>query len=272
MKERNTVRWKGKLLKDVQRQRQEHRPEKTDFSKLYDKPKTVEFKKYRTSNNFRAMDKDVLKSLSTTAIVIYPVLCFLSDFKKHNKVQISIENIGVYAGIKSWITVEKGLKELKAHGLINAEKIIQKRRYWIYDVVFVRKSQIKDRKPEDYITFYVCTIESGIWARLTPKEKHLYIILRTLSKFDYQHYKDNKNDTDHLPFQEAYTEREYEIYFDKWVKLAKEANMDVNTIKKALRRLENNNLIKWYRKEEHCALEVNLIHERKDWGSGNEFF
>jgi len=138
--------------------------------------------------------------LSKAAVAVYPILCSLADFEKDRWVQISQENISAMAGI-SIPTVRKGMHELRgveytAKKVGKKFEIVlvrykthtkQKRRFYLYRVGFFRKAMLRGWKG-NYHPFYTCIIESGIWAKLTPLTKALYLVMLCNAEQHYELY------------------------------------------------------------------------------------
>ena len=199
---------------------------------LYGHPKIVTFKMNPNTDTYRVLSKEILltESLSATAKGIYPVLCMLSDFEKNREIQVSRENLGVYAGLSDWTTIEKAVNELIDAELVDGKKAEYARKIWVYDVKFIRKDQMDEFKAKDIILFHTSIIESGLWAKLRPKEQALYLTLRSLAEtfFDYE--------TD-------YKTREYETFYGKWKYLSEKSGVSLSQLRKSIRRLERVGLI-----------------------------
>ncbi len=194
---------RGKILTDIIRQKRERektltygekeierkRHEIKTVKELYDKPKKVKFKNRDGINidDFRAIHKNIISyGLSKSALAVYPVLCSRADFKEDKPFQISQRNIAKLAGI-SENSVRKGIKELEDAELLYKEKITEKRRYYVYNINFIRESQLGKHKGKT-VYFYTCIIHNGIWAKLKPRAKILYIAMRIKAKQDWKAY------------------------------------------------------------------------------------
>jgi len=147
--------------------------------------------------------------LSKAAVAVYPIVCSLADFEKDVWVQVSQGNISRMAGI-SVPTVRKAMRELRGveytakkregeelKGTIAKQfgfplvryrtHIKEKRQFYLYRVGFFRKAMLRGWKG-GYHPFYTCIIESGIWAKLTPLTKALYLVMLCNAEQHYELY------------------------------------------------------------------------------------
>ncbi|MDP8218224.1 MAG: hypothetical protein P9M03_05815 [Candidatus Theseobacter exili] len=205
---------KGKIIRDIKNQKKRERP-KEDFRKMYNELEQISFlDRYDDTLNvykFVALPKNIhAYNLSNSALAVYPVLCSKADFVEDKSFQISQENIAFMAGINK-NTACKGLEELEAAELLSKEMIIEgARHFYMYNVQFFRKPILEENKG-NIIYFYTCIIDNGIWAKLNPRAKALYLAMRITAKQnldEYNYYEDN----------EYYETMEYDEYIRnrKW--------------------------------------------------------
>ncbi len=128
---------------------------------------------------------------------IYPVLCSRANFENNNWFQLPQEHIAKMAGL-SVPTVSKGIQELIENYSIldnNTEIFLLERRkapntsrhIYQYKVGFIRKDMIRNWKGNMFI-FHICIIDSGVWAKLNPRAKVLYLTMRSCAHFDNDLY------------------------------------------------------------------------------------
>ena len=200
------------IIRDIENQKKRERP-KEDFRKMYNELEQIRFlDRYDDTlniNKFVGLPKGIHK-LSNSALAVYPVLCSKADFVEDKSFQISQENIAFMAGINK-NTACKGIEELETSNLLSKEMIIEgTRHFYVYNVEFIRKSVLEENKGK-IIYFYTCIIDNGIWAKLNPRAKALYLAMRITAKQnldEYNYYEDN----------EYYETMEYEDYIRnrKW--------------------------------------------------------
>jgi len=177
--------------------------------------------------------------LSKAAVAVYPILCSLADFEKDRWVQISQENISAMAGI-SIPTVRKGMHELRgveytAKKVGKKFEIVlvrykthtkQKRRFYLYRVGFFRKAMLRGWKG-NYHPFYTCIIESGIWAKLTPLAKALYLaMLCNAEQHDGLYCK--VEGVQNLTVEEYWEHRKWDVCWTSLTELARQVGYSKN--------------------------------------------
>lgn len=200
---------KHKIGKDVERRGK--RKQREVFSRIYDKPKTVNFKTADQVNmikNFKCpkLHQNWPFGRSKNALSVYPVHCSYADFRDDEKWHhLSRKNIGKLAGINPK-GVDEGhqeLEELTLTGIMErgSEYTIpllcrQKRqkakaRIWYYRPGFIRNG-VDGFDPKQcsgkYFVFHTCIVKSGVWAQLSRKAKALYMAMRSEAYFDQQAY------------------------------------------------------------------------------------
>jgi DNA-binding MarR family transcriptional regulator len=139
-------------------------------------------------NSFRAIPKSVILELglSKAALAVYPVLCCEANFEKDETFHISQKNIARFAGV-SENTVRNALKELENAGLLIKEKVTDgPRHFYVYKVC--RPESEANEQCGEAINFYTCIIENGIWAKLKPRAKVLYLTMCAVAKQDFELY------------------------------------------------------------------------------------
>lgn len=221
------------------REIRKRRRTRLDFDIRYNKLKIIKFNSNPNMQGFRAIEKEFIRlPLSASAKAIYIVLCVLSDYDENKPLQVSKENIGVLSGLKDWSTISKALQELSQTGWISSQKVINERRYWVYDVSFIRQKDINKYKPSEYIMFHTCIVESGVWAYLRPKDKALYLTLRAESEFEY-----DTMDYPDIGFVEAYGMRKFEIYYGRLKELSQKSGVSIGYVKRSIERLQEAGLV-----------------------------
>ena len=253
--------WRGNVLSNARRSSITKRPQpsKALFNRLYDKPKTVVFKERANPYKFFAFScEDMLTEMTASAKGIYAALCCLSDFLVEKQIQVSIENIGVYTGLSDWTTIKKGLDELSSLHLIRGEKIINKRQYWIYSTDFIRKSDLENYQVREWFPFYSCIVETGVWAKLTPKAQSLYLTLRALAEFELE-----STDSDYGEslrggddFVSFYKNREYDSYASTWANLSNQSGIHYTSLKLLIAQLEEYGLVSLADWTTSCILNI----------------
>jgi biotin operon repressor len=234
---KQTARWKGRVLKDVQRQRQA----KTKlFKSKYDKLRIWEPSKNPNMMNHRYLPKEfILQPISLSAKGIYPVLCYMADFKKDKKFQVSQANIGRMAGIKSWATIKKALQELMDVGYVRAELVQGERHFYVYEVSFIRMDEgTLDEKQLRKGTFYrfnTSIIEAGIWAQLTTRQQVFYQALRSAAVIDPEEeeyfWENNAGDTSYAEF---YANHQSELFVGSTGELCKQVGLSRANVKRVV--------------------------------------
>lgn len=257
---------KGKILADVKRQKKK----KESVASRYDKLKTWQPNINPNMNNHRYLPKDfIFEPLSLTAKSLYPVLCYLADFKDPGKAfQESQANIGRMAGISNSQTVKKAITELCEAGYCKAEYIRGERQYYVYRVEFVRidEGTVSDKqlRKGTFYRFNTCIIESGVWAELKPRQQVFYQALRSRAVIDpdeEQAWHDLKMEMgiDHIPYKDFYAQRKHEIFMGSVPQLCEEAGMSsVNMKTTVIKPLEKYRLVKQLDAAYYSVIQVNL--------------
>jgi hypothetical protein len=136
--------------------------------------------------------------INKSALAVYPVLCSKADFEVNKWFQLSQEHISRMTGMNIDM-VSRGVNNLlgsknyftfndKRIPLIEARKVTEgTRHFYQYKAGFVRKSMVESYRGL-FFAFHTCIITSGVWSRLTQRAKCLYLIMRTVAKFDAQLY------------------------------------------------------------------------------------
>ena len=186
--------------------------------------------------------------LSKAAVAVYPILCSLADFGKDGWVQVSQENISAMAGI-SIPTVRKAMRELrgaqytakkregeKLEGTIAKQfgfplvryrtHIKEKRQFYLYKVGFFRKAMLRGWKG-NYHPFYTCIIESGIWAKLTPLTKALYLAMLCNAEQHYELYCKVEG-VQNLTVEEYWRHRKWDVCWASLTELARQVDCSKN--------------------------------------------
>lgn len=228
------------------------------FNQKYNKLKKFEFPKSADIDMnrffcFPKFDEDFCMSLS--AIAIYPVLCLQSNFEKNDWFQISQKNIAKMAGL-TVNTVAKGVRDLE--GLyFEDEPYLEKqqqtdgpRRYYLYRVNYYRKHDIEKYKG-DYIFFYKCLVDSGIWAKLKPRAKALYISMRMSAHFDVELYVELEDldldyesvDVNEFYHSEEYRNRKWDVSTASLSELCRKVHIAPINLKAILDQLEKHQFI-----------------------------
>ncbi len=260
---KQTERWKGKIGADVRRQRQA----KTEHFKIkYDKVKIWEPSKNPNMKNHRYLPKDfILQPVSLSAKAIYPVLCYMADFKQDNEFQISQANIGRMAGIKSWATTKKAVQELIDMGLLAAKLVQGERHFYVYAVSFVRIDEGSDKEKQlrkgTFYRFNTSIIESGVWAELTTRQQVFYQALRSEAVIDpeeEEYYFENNSDS--TSYAEFYAQHKREIFYGVVSELCERAGLSSANLKKEVYAgLEKHKLIKALTtKGKQSLIQINL--------------
>ncbi|MDD4274271.1 MAG: hypothetical protein PHG14_11155 [Desulfobacter postgatei] len=208
------------------------------------------------------------------AFAVYPVICSRVDFRNHERwMKISMEEIAKKAGHKSVSTTSNAIKHLIEAGygmtksiegeikqrypLIERKKVHEKvpkgeKRVWEYRAGFIRGDMIKRRKTDDearYFKFPTWIIDTGLWAKLKPRAKALYIALRSCSRFDEKLYAGLENGVpfdqlDQIEFDlEEYKARKWEVCNTPTTRLCRMVNIDGSDIRKIVDDLEETGLV-----------------------------
>jgi DNA-binding MarR family transcriptional regulator len=220
---------------------------------VYNRPKEKAFSDIDQLNmdSFRAIPKSVILGygLSKAALAIYPVLCAKADFEKNNSFQISQENIAFYSGV-SESKVRRAIAELEGARLLSKEKITEgTRHFYVYKVAFYRRPELEANEQRgDAIYFYNCIIDNGIWAKLKPRAKVLYLTLRAVAKQDIELYsliegEDYGEDWTGVNYDDYIRNRKWDVCDISLSKLCEVAKIERTNLTPILEELERYKLI-----------------------------
>ena len=185
--------------------------------------------------------------LSKAAVAVYPVLCSLADFEKDGWVQVSQENISAMAGI-SIPTVRKAMHDLrgveytakkvgkKLEGTIAKQfgsplvryrtHIKEKRQFYLYRVGFFRKAMLRGWRG-NYHPFHPCIIESGVWAKLPPLAKALYLAMLCNAEQHHELYCKVEG-VQRLTVEKYYERRKWDVCWTPLTELARQVGYSKN--------------------------------------------
>ena len=197
-------------------------------------------------NDFRVIPKNIFSyGLSKSALAVYPVLCSRADFEEEDKTfQISQENIAKLAGV-SENSVRKATTELEETGLLSREKKTEgTRHFYVYRVAFIRKSLLEEHKGNT-IYFYTCIIKNGIWAKLNPRAKALYLAMRATARQDLEEYNYIEEGEHYRPMEhdEYIRNRKWDICLLSLAEMSRKAGIERSNIDTVLVELEKYKLI-----------------------------
>lgn len=226
------------------------------YNAKYNAPKTIEFPKQninmeRHFNFPKFIESPGFQSLTKNALAVYPVFCALADFEHNDWFQVSRDHVAKFTGINPR-SVDLGINEIiagwyvlgeneKSAPLLERKFVTAKRSYYLYRVGFIRKDMVDNYKGQ-YFKFYTCIIDSGIWARLTPRAKALYIVMRTVAKFDIAAA--NIERTYDEPFTGAdFSNREWDVCTVPLARMCDMVGIEVTNIRSVLHQLEHYTLI-----------------------------
>jgi len=227
------------------------------YKERYNKVKKYKFplKEHINTNKHFFFCKSIVSdyNLSKSALAVYPVMCLKADFKDDNWFQLPQEEISVKAGL-SINTVQKALVELENKELLERKKSTEgKRHYYLYKVLFIRKGMIADYEKE-YFTFNQSIIDSGVWSKLKPRSKVLYLAMRATAKFDFVSiFDDIPLDGTRIDYDDLiksnlkdFRNRKYDICEFSLTQLCKFANINQTNLKPVIGQLEKHRLVKNY--------------------------
>jgi len=203
-KERQKEREKDAENRKIRQTDEAKQKRKELFAEVYNKLKVwnrLPINKINMKKFFFIMSGfEQMKNLSLNAIAVYPCLCSQANFEKDDWFAISQQNIAKMAGI-SVNSVMVGINDLirfnygyndedgvkiKIPFLEKKKETDGKRHFMIYRVGFVRKRMIVQWDTK--FIFYTCIIDSGIWGKLEPRAKALYLTMRSTAKFNARLY------------------------------------------------------------------------------------
>jgi predicted transcriptional regulator len=247
-----TGQFRAKVLASIRNEERRRKgQQREEFAQTYDKLKTGTLLKGEKANmdRFVVIPKDIFSyGLSKAALAVYPVLCSKADFDQDSSFQISQDNIALLTGI-SIAAVKRATDELEEAGLLIREKVSEgSRHFYVYSVYFIRRPMLeKEEHKGNKVFFYTCLVEGGIWAKLKPRAKALYLALRVSAEQDLELYSSIESSES----GEFYEPMEYDEYIHnrKWdvcslslAELCRLANIAAGDIQPVLAELEHRRL------------------------------
>jgi len=251
--------FKQKVIANAKKQKKEKRQQqKALFKQKYSKSKNYKFPpidQIDLNRHFYFPKFNEGFFMTQQAIAIYPVLCAQADFEDNDWFQISQNNIATMAGA-SINTVSKGIKDLERY-IMEGEPYLEKqkntegqRHFYVYRVNFIRKNKIKEWKGS-YFIFHKCIIESGVWAKLKPRAKALYLSMRMSARFDIELYAAAEelyeapggNILEDFFTEGNYKYRKWDVCESSLVELCRRVNIKPINLKPIIQQLENHRLI-----------------------------
>jgi len=248
---------KGAILADLRKDAEEKRKRlKLHFKEVYDKTKVYQFPKQVDMNRHFYIPKEFtrLEGLTKPALAVYPVLCSLADFEENKWFHVSRETLAKIAGITP-TTVDRGILSLMdcrfnfGPALRREYWTEGKRHFYNYQVSFIRKPMMEDYRGE-YFIFYSCIVTSSVWARLSPRAKALYLVMRSVAKFDYGAYIYDQDyewtyDEDEIrnAYGEGYKDREWDVCSVSLAELCRWIKIDPSHTGNVINELEQYRLI-----------------------------
>jgi len=230
------------------------------FESIYSKKK--EWKPNMNSNmeTFRCLPKRWF-DMTLNEMAVYPALCVNADYEKNEWFQVSQETLSKQAGLSVPIIIKT------IEGMVNRPPIeylregnftpilerklhqLGQRRYYLYRVFFIRKDEIELLKSDAVFFFYNHIIERGIWQKLNPRAKALYLLLRAYSKFDFRTYCDLTGHSNYETYSEKiYKDREFEFCEVPIKTLCDHHKISYSNIGSSCKELEKAGLIERYNK------------------------
>lgn len=288
MKRSNVKSLKSKVIanvRDLEEDRQKTSSEHLQdyFANKYEKLKSWTPPKRVNMEKFFSIPRSLFlqNEFSLGELSIYPVICGEQNHKDQAFTQIPLEIISSKSGV-SIPTVLKAIelldnKEVVIYNKIDTETRVlllrQKhtegqRTFWLYLSWFLRQDEIDKYKGEQFF-FYTSLIESGIWSKLNPRAKALYLIMRSVSEFDFQEYC-NAEDIAYHEFnaEEIYRRRKWEVCRIPISTLCKRLNISRSRINMAVAELERYGLVV----KTPYAYIVFQSSKRFDYGEQGAFF
>jgi len=268
--------FRGKVALEAKKQKEQRRQQQKElFAEKYDKTTIFEFPKAEVNMNRHFFFPKIFgpglfgDQWSKASIAVYPVMCSQANFEHNDWFQISQENIGKMAGIGGG-TVQKGIKELvdgeyklkttDENGKGTAVPLLEvkmtsegTRHFYLYRAGFIRRNMIPHWKG-DYFLFFACLIDSGIWAKLKPRAKALYLAMRSVAVQDYELYRDVETDNgfEWMTSHDEYIRtRKWDVVTIPLAELGRHAGVNVTNIKAPMKQLEKYRLVeridKWFK-------------------------
>jgi len=144
------------------------------------KKRILHFKQVNETNMYKHFYiKKEIASLNRYEIAVYLALCAISDFEKNIYKPITINYIAHIAGV-SKDKVRENIQYLKEKNLLKV-RIPDGSSVHQYKVKFIRKT--RKTKDGEIITLSTALFETGVWSKLTPSAKQLYLVLRASSHY-----------------------------------------------------------------------------------------
>ncbi len=251
------MKFKDAVVANAKKQIEERKKEQEkDFRERYDKKRVYKFPPENEINMVKhfyfpkfivlnKLKRFLAFDMTKAALAVYPVLCSWADFEKDEWFHCSRENISTMAGI-TINTVEKGIENLILNSLLERKKVTEgKRHFWLYRITFIRKGSIEKNKG-DFFIFYTCIIHSGVWAKLTPRAKSLYLAMRSTAKLDFKIYCEIEEQVpfdNQLGYEEFYQMRKWDLCDSSLSELARLVNITSINIQNTIKQLEQYKLI-----------------------------
>ncbi len=189
-----------------------------------------------------------------SALGVFPILA--SFCGKSGSIEITQKTIGKYLSKAkhSRPSVKCGIEELDE--LISDFKITKTKNGGNrYHVPLIPKASSK------VFPFYRSIIDSGIWAKLTPSAKVLYLAMRSHAYFDLDEYQiaaDFENYVEDGTWQENYKSRKFEFLRMSKSQLGAISGLTRPSVYDSLEYLEENGLIVWNPDQENWRVYLKI--------------
>jgi len=173
------------------------------------------------------------------AIAVYPALCMQAARERGNWVHLSLENLAKMTGV-SVPTAKKGVDNLtqwvavkiKKHRereqIISTFPLLEIRhgRRNAYKVGYVKRELVKEWRG-NYFAFHTCIIESGVWAKLPPLAKALYLAMLCNAEQHHELYCKVEG-VQRLTVEEYYERRKWDVCWTPLTELARQVGYSKN--------------------------------------------
>ena len=257
MERKREINFKGKIKANTKRRKQERKNEINErFKKTGSKNRKFPVKKINEERFVFLPKIYTIGKLSKSALAIYPVLCSMANFDNNEWFHALQEDLKYASGL-SYTQVRKAITKLIDLKLLKQDKVTEcKLHYYMYKVEFIRRSSLGERKKDAFI-FHTCIIDSGVWAKLKPRAKALYIALRSAAKIDLQEYcaleygmdyNEELHELDKDVRGEWYRNRKWDICYDPLINFCQSVNISHQNILPVIKQLEKYVLVKRYSK------------------------
>ena len=252
-----------KIITDSKKQiKQKRKKNDQQFAKKYDKTKKFVFpakdkinmEKHFYFPKFQLNpDADMTwsfgKNPPQAALAVYPVICSRANFVKDTPFQMPQATIAKLAGL-SLPTTKKGIDHLVSKtSLLNTRKVVEgSRHYYVYHIQLIRQYLMKNWKGA-YFIFHTCIINSGVWAKLFPRAKVLYLAMRSVANFDNELYGFIEGehldgmDLDEFYHEEDFKNRKWDVCEKSVSALCREMNIEPSNRRLILKQLEYYRLV-----------------------------